>query len=65
MDWELILSRLNALLDAGRHNELRGALMMLNVVDILFLRFMLTGIKIKSKTYNGENTCFNFLFLVL
>ena len=27
---------------------------MLNVVDILFLRFMLTGIKIKSKTYNGE-----------
>jgi len=34
MEWELIQTRLNALLDAGRHNELRGALMMLNVVDI-------------------------------
>ncbi len=34
MDWQMILSRLNLLLEANRHNELRGALMMLNVVDI-------------------------------
>ena len=34
MDWEKILERLNSLLRLGRHSELRGALMMLNIVDI-------------------------------
>ncbi len=34
MEWEAIESRLNKLLEAGRHGELRGAMMMLNVVDI-------------------------------
>lgn len=34
MEWEKIIERLKALLDAGRHSELRGALMMLNIVDI-------------------------------
>jgi len=34
MDWEKISERLNAILALGRHNELRGALMMLNEVDI-------------------------------
>ncbi|MDO4546864.1 MAG: magnesium transporter [Clostridia bacterium] len=34
MDWEVITKRLNHLLDTQRHGELRGALMMLNEVDI-------------------------------
>ncbi len=34
MEWEAIESRLNTLLNAGRHGELRGAMMMLNEVDI-------------------------------
>ena len=34
MEWEAIEKRLNALLAAGRHGELRGAMMMLNEVDI-------------------------------
>ena len=34
MDWEKITARLNEFLAKGKHNELRGALMMLNVVDI-------------------------------
>lgn len=34
MEWEAIEARLNALLEAGRHGEMRGAMMMLNVVDI-------------------------------
>lgn len=34
LDWEKILERLNSLLRLGRHSELRGALMMLNIVDI-------------------------------
>ena len=34
MEWEAIEARLNALLEGGRHGELRGAMMMLNVVDI-------------------------------
>ncbi len=34
MEWEAIENRLNALLAAGRHGELRGAMMMLNDVDI-------------------------------
>ena len=34
MDWEKTEERLNKLLDSGRHSELRGALMMLNEVDI-------------------------------
>ena len=34
MDWEKITARLNEFLAKGKHNELRGALMMLNPVDI-------------------------------
>ena len=34
MEMEVMYSRLNRLLEAGRHGELRGALMMLNEVDI-------------------------------
>ena len=34
MDWEKITARLNEFLAKGKHNELRGALMMLNSVDI-------------------------------
>lgn len=34
MDWEKILERLKTLLENGRHSELRGALRMLNIVDI-------------------------------
>ena len=34
LDWEKTEERLNKLLDSGRHSELRGALMMLNEVDI-------------------------------
>ena len=34
MEWAAIEKRLNSLLEAGRHGELRGAMMMLNEVDI-------------------------------
>lgn len=34
MEWEAIERRLNDLLEKGRHGELRGAMMMLNEVDI-------------------------------
>ena len=34
MEWEIIESRLKYLLENGRRIELRGALLMLNVVDI-------------------------------
>ena len=34
MEWEAIQNRLNTLLENGRHGELRGAMMMLNEVDI-------------------------------
>ncbi len=34
MDWEIMQQRLMQLLNGGRHSELRGALMMLNEVDI-------------------------------
>ncbi|NLD52359.1 MAG: magnesium transporter [Clostridiales bacterium] len=34
MDWEVIRQRLNELLQEGQHGQLRGALMMLNPVDI-------------------------------
>ena len=34
MEWEAIQKRLNDLLEKGRHGELRGAMMMLNEVDI-------------------------------
>ncbi|MBR4359658.1 MAG: magnesium transporter [Clostridia bacterium] len=34
MEWEAIQERLNSLLEKGRHGELRGAMMMLNEVDI-------------------------------
>ena len=34
MEWEAIKNRLDALLAAGKHGEIRGAMMMLNVVDI-------------------------------
>ncbi len=34
LEWEKIEAKLTELLEAGRHGELRGALMMLNVVDI-------------------------------
>ena len=34
MDWEIVETRLNRLLENGRHSELRGALLMLNEVDI-------------------------------
>ena len=34
MEWEAIQKRLNTLLENGRHGELRGAMMMLNEVDI-------------------------------
>ena len=34
MEWESIQKRLNDLLEKGRHGELRGAMMMLNEVDI-------------------------------
>ena len=38
MDWEIVEQRLLNLLESGKHSELRGALMMLNEVDIA--RFM-------------------------
>ena len=34
MEWEAIKNRLDTLLAAGKHSEIRGAMMMLNVVDI-------------------------------
>ena len=34
MEWERIKARLDELLQAGRHGELRGALRMINEVDI-------------------------------
>ncbi len=34
MEWDKIEEKLNQLVQSGRHSELRGALMMLNVVDI-------------------------------
>ncbi len=34
MDWDVIKSKLDTLLAQGRHSQLRGALMMLNPVDI-------------------------------
>ena len=34
MEWEKMVERLTALLNNGKHSELRGALMMLNEVDI-------------------------------
>ena len=34
MDWETINQRLNKLLEQNRLSELRGALLMINVVDI-------------------------------
>ena len=34
MEWEKMVERLTALLNTGKHSELRGALMMLNEVDI-------------------------------
>lgn len=34
MNWELISQRLNEMLAAGRHSQLRGAIMMLNSADI-------------------------------
>lgn len=34
LEWEKIKSRLLGLLEGGKHSELRGALMMLNIVDI-------------------------------
>ena len=34
MEWEKIEEKLRQLVESGRHGELRGALMMLNVVDI-------------------------------
>lgn len=34
MDWEVIKNKLDALLAQGRHSQLRGALMMLNPVDV-------------------------------
>ena len=40
MDWEIMEQRLMNLLNSGKHSELRGALMMLNEVDIA--RFMET-----------------------
>ncbi len=40
MDWEMIEQRLLSLLERGKHSELRGALMMLNEVDVA--RFMET-----------------------
>ena len=40
MDWEIVEQRLMTLLNGGKHSELRGALMMLNEVDIA--RFMET-----------------------
>ena len=34
MEWEAIKNRLDVLLANGKHSEIRGAMMMLNVVDI-------------------------------
>lgn len=34
MEWEAIKERLDALLASGKHGEIRGAMRMLNVVDI-------------------------------
>ena len=34
MEWEAIKNRLDTLLANGKHSEIRGAMMMLNVVDI-------------------------------
>ena len=45
MDWEIIQSRLMHLIENGRRNELRGALLMLNVVDIAQFMEQLDGQK--------------------
>ena len=47
MEWEVIESRLRYLLENGRRTELRGALLMLNVVDIA--QFMETIVAILKK----------------
>ncbi len=53
MDWEIIRSRLLHLIDGNRRNELRGALLMLNVVDIA--QFM--------KELDGQKTLMLFRIL--
>ncbi len=53
MDWEIIRSRLMHLIDSNRRNELRGALLMLNVVDIA--QFM--------KELDGQKTLMLFRIL--
>lgn len=45
MEWEIIESRLLHLIENGRRNELRGALLMLNVVDIAQFMEKLDGEK--------------------
>ncbi len=46
MEWEIIRSRLMHLIDNNRRSELRGALLMLNVVDIAQLMKELDGQKV-------------------
>lgn len=53
MDWEIIRSRLMHLIESNRRNELRGALLMLNVVDIA--QFM--------KELDGQKTLMLFRIL--
>lgn len=60
MEWEIIESRLNHLLENNRRNELRGALLMLNVVDIaqymesLDAREMLVVFRILPKDISAD-----------
>ncbi len=60
MEWEIINSRLMHLIEGGRRSELRGALLMLNVVDIaqfmagLDGQNMLTVFRILPKDISAE-----------
>lgn len=60
MEWEIIRSRLTHLIESGRRSELRGALLMLNVVDIaqfmeeLDGQNMLTVFRILPKDISAE-----------
>ena len=60
MEWEIIQSRLMHLIEGGRRSELRGALLMLNVVDIaqfmseLDGQKMLTVFRILPKDISAE-----------
>ena len=60
MEWDIIQSQLMHLIESGRRTELRGALLMLNVVDIaqfmaeLDGQNMLTVFRILPKDISAE-----------